>query len=198
MKKEKRKLILESAKSQFEEKGYHGAKISEIAKHAGIGKGTVYEYFDSKQSIFEELIVMYIDMYFEYTNKLLSKEVDPIKKLKILIEIEWEVSRDHGAFINLVISRITSTCDDLKAKFFYARANNLKIISQIIDDGISKGVFKQVDSKSVAMMFKGTFSQANLERSMNKAINPDYEQESAFDQTTINLFDLFLGVIKNK
>ncbi len=95
MKKEKRKLILESAKSQFEEKGYHGAKISEIAKHAGIGKGTVYEYFDSKQSIFEELIVMYIDMYFEYTNELLSKEADPIKKLKILIEIEWEVSAER-------------------------------------------------------------------------------------------------------
>ena len=63
-KKEKRILILEAAKELFEEKGYHEAKISEIAIVAGIGKGTVYEYFESKQSLFEEMIIYFIDNYF--------------------------------------------------------------------------------------------------------------------------------------
>jgi len=55
----KRRKILDAALDVFSRKGFHNATISEVAKQAHIGKGTVYLYFEGKESllvaIFEEL-----------------------------------------------------------------------------------------------------------------------------------------------
>src|SRR5580704_8282255 len=50
-------LILDSAGELLRELGYKKMTIDELAKHAGLGKGTVYLYFDSKQ----EVALSYID-----------------------------------------------------------------------------------------------------------------------------------------
>ena len=47
----KRELILAAARETFGEKGYHNTTSEEIAKKAGVGKGTIYQYFDSKHDI---------------------------------------------------------------------------------------------------------------------------------------------------
>lgn len=51
MDKTKDILILEAAINQFKTKGFAAVRIADIAKEAGIGKGTVYEYFSSKEEI---------------------------------------------------------------------------------------------------------------------------------------------------
>jgi len=54
-KSSKRDMILDAAYNLFINKGYWDTKIIDIAEAAGIGKGTVYEYFESKDAIFLEL-----------------------------------------------------------------------------------------------------------------------------------------------
>ena len=53
----RRRLLLEAAEVVFAEQGYHEASIVKITERAGIGLGTFYLYFDSKQSIFEALVI---------------------------------------------------------------------------------------------------------------------------------------------
>ncbi|KUK10884.1 MAG: Transcriptional regulator, TetR family [Clostridia bacterium 41_269] len=53
---EKKRRILDAAAKVFSKKGFHKAKIEEIAKEAGIGKGTIYEYFASKEELFKEML----------------------------------------------------------------------------------------------------------------------------------------------
>jgi TetR/AcrR family fatty acid metabolism transcriptional regulator len=48
----KRREILEAAMRVFAREGYHRAKMKAVAEEAGIGKGTVYEYFKSKTDLF--------------------------------------------------------------------------------------------------------------------------------------------------
>ena len=48
----KRREILEAAMRVFARQGYHRAKMEAVAEEAGIGKGTVYEYFKSKTDLF--------------------------------------------------------------------------------------------------------------------------------------------------
>lgn len=50
-KQSNKRAILDSAISLFNENGYEKTSISEIARKAGVGKGTVYSYFDNKKSI---------------------------------------------------------------------------------------------------------------------------------------------------
>jgi AcrR family transcriptional regulator len=52
-----RRRLLEAAELVFAEQGYHEASIVKITERAGIGLGTFYLYFDSKQSIFEALVI---------------------------------------------------------------------------------------------------------------------------------------------
>jgi len=47
--------ILEAALSVFAEKGFAGARMEEIAARAGVSKGTIYLYFDSKEAVFRAL-----------------------------------------------------------------------------------------------------------------------------------------------
>jgi AcrR family transcriptional regulator len=53
---ETRNRLLEAAESVFGELGYHDASIVKITEGAGVGQGTFYLYFSSKQEIFDELI----------------------------------------------------------------------------------------------------------------------------------------------
>lgn len=52
---DKKEKLLEAALDVFSDVGYHNAKISKIAEVAGIGAGSVYLYFENKESILEEL-----------------------------------------------------------------------------------------------------------------------------------------------
>lgn len=52
-----RMRLLEAAEHVFAEQGYHEASIVKITERAGIGLGTFYLYFDSKQTIFEALVI---------------------------------------------------------------------------------------------------------------------------------------------
>jgi len=56
MRKNKKAKILESSLALFSQKGYHASTIEEIAKAAGVGKGSVYNYFESKESLLKALI----------------------------------------------------------------------------------------------------------------------------------------------
>lgn len=51
-KDQKKKIILGAAVTVFSRKGTAAARIADIAEEAGIGKGTIYEYFSSKEEIF--------------------------------------------------------------------------------------------------------------------------------------------------
>lgn len=55
-KADKRTRIMRAAIDLFREKGYEATRIIDIAKKAGIGKGTVYAYFDGKESLVLEIV----------------------------------------------------------------------------------------------------------------------------------------------
>ena len=61
----KRRKILEAAIVVFSDQGYHGTKMADIAVAAGMGKGTLYEYFPNKESLPKEIV----NLFFEGSDK---------------------------------------------------------------------------------------------------------------------------------
>jgi AcrR family transcriptional regulator len=51
-----KKRIIEAAIKVFAKKGYHQAKMTDIAKEVGVSKGTLYQYFKSKEDLFEAVV----------------------------------------------------------------------------------------------------------------------------------------------
>lgn len=56
IREEKRTLIMDTALEHFAREGYHAATITHLAKHAGISKGLMYNYFESKESLLKAII----------------------------------------------------------------------------------------------------------------------------------------------
>jgi len=53
---ERRKVILDAALDEFAERGFEAARLDDVAKRAGIAKGTIYLYFRDKETLFQELL----------------------------------------------------------------------------------------------------------------------------------------------
>ncbi len=80
-KEDRQREILEAALSVFSKKGFHDAAVQEIANEAGIAKGTIYEYFKSKDDLFLSLLDYVFAEFFE--EFAYPKEIDdPIKLLE--------------------------------------------------------------------------------------------------------------------
>ena len=107
------------------------------------------------------------------------------------------MSRDHGQLVNVVLSRMVQLDDVLKMKFVFAREKNMQMVSEIIDYGISVGRFRDSDSRLIALMFKGTFAQANMERILAKHMEIKTDESTAFNETTETLFQIFINLIKS-
>jgi AcrR family transcriptional regulator len=61
----RRQAILEAALTVFAEHGYEAARLDEVARRAGVAKGTLYLYFEDKEALFENLIRSAIDPIYE-------------------------------------------------------------------------------------------------------------------------------------
>ncbi len=53
---ERQRQILECAKRVFAERGFHAANVSHICAEAGIGRGTLYQYFENKKAVLTAII----------------------------------------------------------------------------------------------------------------------------------------------
>jgi AcrR family transcriptional regulator len=60
-KAERRRHITHAALQVFTSRGFKAAKMAEVAQAAGMGKGTLYEYFRSKDDLFLAVFVQVID-----------------------------------------------------------------------------------------------------------------------------------------
>lgn len=63
IRKEKRAIIMEAALEVFAEKSFLGASVSMITKKAGVSKGLLYSYFESKEDLLKQIIFQGIDEF---------------------------------------------------------------------------------------------------------------------------------------
>lgn len=103
LEKEKQVRILEAAFHEFAENGYENASTNRIVKAAGIAKGTLFNYFENKQSLYHYLINYAIDLSREqYLKKIDVDEADFFERLKKASTLKWEVFKEHEKVFNFL------------------------------------------------------------------------------------------------
>ena len=100
IREETRSKILNDSMLYFAKNGFAGTKISDLAKHIGIGQGTLYIYFKSKEELFHEI--------FALTNN--SKD---IKELKILMNLPISAKKKIQKLSNSIMTKLIQ--DDIYA-----------------------------------------------------------------------------------
>ena len=113
----KRELILAAAREVFGEKGYHTATSEEIAKRAGVGKGTIYQYFDSKQAIFTETHLMYIKEYSENVTALIDETDSFEANMRRLVDFHIDNMQELSQYCMQMMSELhPPTMDEEEGK----------------------------------------------------------------------------------
>lgn len=82
----KRKLIIETAQKHFRLHGYTGVKIDAIAKELGIGVGTIYSMFGSKEGLFLSWTFSIMENAYQEIKVRFETEKNPLLKLKYYID----------------------------------------------------------------------------------------------------------------
>ncbi len=101
-KEAKRQLLIHAAIEMFAQKGFHDTKMQDIADFAGVGKGTLYEYFETKEELFLAVYDSWIDEYETDMVRQSERLLDPVSKASALIDTTvefYEKHADHAAIL---------------------------------------------------------------------------------------------------
>lgn len=92
--------IIESALKHFSDKGYYSTSVQDIAKDCGISKGSLYKYFDSKESLYISVFEYFQDAMFERaTNIDVDSDLNGLQKLSKQIQIQMQDFVEKHEFI---------------------------------------------------------------------------------------------------
>jgi len=178
--KETKKMeILHAAMQVFAKNGVVNTKMIDIATTAGVGKGTIYEYFRSKEEIFASSYIYFFSMMKSMVQDGLSKEDDPITQLELILTISLDAFLHLGEeYADIMMdfwaegirTKNQDLLDAINLKGIYT--DYRKMIKQILEKGIDRGVFKPMDTKSTASVLIAAFDGIMLQWIMDrKAIN---------------------------
>ncbi len=174
-KEAKKQEILNAAMQVFAQKGVANTRMTDIAVAAGIGKGTIYEYFRSKDEIFGAAFEYFMQNVDEKLVAALKTERDPVQQLRILIDVSIKSFLEEDEdFIAIMMDfwaeGIRSDKEEIMRVFnleeFYDRFR--AIIAGIIDAGISEGSFRPVDSFTLSSLIIGAMDGIMLQWILNK------------------------------
>lgn len=151
----KRQLIMEAGLKIFSQKGFHKTKIEEIAQEAGIGKGTVYEYFAGKEQLFQEILEDGLNLF----DTLVQEEVQLYErtneKLQALVRNSIVLWQRYRPLARSMLSEITLFDEAFRTSLLERHERWLSYIQMVIDEGIKNGEIREINSKLFARLFYG-------------------------------------------
>ena len=78
---EKKREIARAALAAFNQKGFQGTSLENIAAGAGIGKSTIYEYYQNKEALFRAAVQEASEQWFEQIAQIVAQTKDPLARL---------------------------------------------------------------------------------------------------------------------
>ena len=97
-------LIMRTALELFGHNGYHSTSISKIAHEAGISKGLIYNYFESKEDLLKRIIMEAIETGEHVIEDAISQTEDPFAQLQKMVEYTFDMLKLNMHYWKLVTS----------------------------------------------------------------------------------------------
>ncbi|MDD3224708.1 MAG: TetR/AcrR family transcriptional regulator [Clostridium sp.] len=159
LEEKKRNKIIRAAVMEFSNKGYDKGNVSEIAKEAGVSKGSMYQYFNNKKDIylycFEKAYEIYL-RYFEDKTKKYEK-MSIFDYMYLAFKMSWPFfvdKREMYIFIQNAYFDINSEVHSEVIKIAYRESKPyLKMLTEMIDMNKEKGLIKTKISTDLILMY---------------------------------------------
>jgi TetR/AcrR family fatty acid metabolism transcriptional regulator len=176
--------IIKAAAKVFITDGFENATVDDIAKEAKIAKGSVYTYFKSRDEILTESIKFVASERINTLQRLISNKKNAIEKLQILISANKKIAQKQPEIFLMNYALLLSSHENIKKKvaseFFKAYLN---LVEKIIKEGIKRREFRDLDSKTMALMLVVTLDLNNI----LEFIDPSILDDKSIDNNLLKL-----------
>ncbi len=148
----------------------HTVTVQQIAAEAGIGKGTVYEYFSSRKEILTKAFAYRVEQEAQALARRVDAQPGFDAKLESLLRFAREVMRANMSGLKLLFTSVR-TWDSAETLYDSTEDARGRILAQlralagrIVAEGVREGVLREPPSESYALMALagGVFGYVNL------------------------------------
>ena len=154
---ERKRQILDAARSLLFEQGLQATSINKIAKSAELGVGTIYFYFASKEEIFAALQEEGIELLYNKIKKRLERVKYPQDQLKTIARVYFDFSRENKDYFDIINYFLSSPAvlfsENLKGQIDQRGNRVISLLVNAVEAGIASSDFREVDARKFAMMF---------------------------------------------
>ncbi len=99
-----RDAIIDAAEKLFIDKGYHGTRVSEVARLADVSIGSIYVHFENKEGLYAALMERALDIEAKYLDAILENdEISDLEKVFSIGEAYLQFFRDHPAYFRMLM-----------------------------------------------------------------------------------------------
>lgn len=138
--------ILIAAREVFIVKGFDGARMQEIADHAGINKALLHYYFRSKDKLFDAVFSEIAINLFPAMKQVLEAELGIKEKITFFVKIYLKTLNENP-FIPAFVINTLNTNPDRFLKFIRNSGINPKFIQVQIDEEAANGMIRKVKAE---------------------------------------------------
>lgn len=152
--------LLDAALQVFAEHGLARARVEDIAARAGVSKGTVYLYFDSKEELFREAVRDRIARTLE-TLEAAAPPGDPVARIQRFIDAYWKHLRRpmFGSMYRLILADLPQFPGFTRFYGEEISGKVIELVAQIVQEGVDAHRFRPIDPMVAARMIVGLIVQ---------------------------------------
>jgi AcrR family transcriptional regulator len=184
----RRREIIAAALKIFGSKGFSATRAEDIATQAGIGKGTLYLYFRSKEDIYVAAVQHAIDQLNERIRDRLQSSEDIRQRILAYVAVRLEFWLEQKSLYRLLLT-VGREPQHRKQTNAVLRSTTQSLID-LFEEGVAKGELKAQPFEAIAWVVVDMIRGTNERRLDGIAIQP-IESDAQFIS---NLALQFLGV----
>lgn len=148
--KDKEETILSAAFEVFSENGFTNASMKDIAVRAGLGKGTLYEYFQNKEDLFLQVVDAKASHFFNEINRRISDKITLWEILNEIIKVTQETLEEVEFFFKFVMfGQFFEMSNEVKQNFhkiiLSLRQEYMNLLRELLEKGFVDGVLREFD-----------------------------------------------------
>lgn len=166
----KKEIIAEAGLELLANSCYESVTVQDIARKAEFGKGTIYQYFESKEEILAYILERCQEDLYLKMEADCEQSGSAIDSLYIYIKLQYEFYLNYS---HLIFSIMRLKLDgSLKEEWFQGvlekRANKIGVLEKIIAQGRQEGIFMDVDCQKLARVLHNIIRGFSIESLENK------------------------------
>jgi TetR/AcrR family transcriptional regulator, cholesterol catabolism regulator len=140
-----RKQIIDAASTLYAKKGFNATSIQEISEAAGVTLPVTYHYVKKKSEIMRMIMEDVLNTFRNNLLDMIRGIDDPEEKLSIAARLYFRVVDQQREKCLLIYQKSNSLDRASKARVMELEIEVVNVFSQMINEGITQGVFRKVD-----------------------------------------------------